>query len=135
MDNLYYTPEISEFYVGFEYDEFKWNIGEEGRFVTEIYDGYLPLKEDVEGTDGIEEYIKLNEVRVRYLDKSDIEELGFELKYSDSNLYKKEYYSLYYEKEHRICIMQTIGRPHVMFDGIINNKSELIKVLKMLNIK
>ena len=60
-NNLYYTPEISEFHVGFEYEVFDklhniWN--KENNFFLQQGD----FKD---------------EIRVKYLDQFDIESLGF----------------------------------------------------------
>ena len=66
--NKYYTPEIEEFYVGFEYEIYKHNqwVGDKlssGRHLdTEVDLGYKDIKPNV---------------RVKHLSRQCIEELGF----------------------------------------------------------
>ena len=78
-ENKYYTPEINEFYVGFEYEIFepddnrvyiwKKQVFNKFTFDSEIntYDGEMPF------------YAGLLEktIRVKHLDKQDLTELGF----------------------------------------------------------
>ena len=139
----YYTPEISEFFVGFEYetsylqdyDTWKKEILEEddAGYFQSIYSG-----------DAIP-----TEFRVKYLDKEDIESLGWkvfsdygagiEFKFEDKwKLVKVKYEGLTYSKnEIRIFENNSIfGEDYTsrLFIGNIKNKSELIKLLKQLQI-
>lgn len=93
----YYTPSIEEFHVGFEY-EFQlcveWNnekddFEDEGEWVKRIYNGGVILLEETlreydvykEGKrtflDAIDYYKESGWIRVKYLDKEDIESLGW----------------------------------------------------------
>ena len=128
-NNLYYTPTIEEFHVGFEY----YLLG--SKIIAEsIHDIELTLD---------------NPIQVKYLDQSDIESLnlnnfeitecvkeshveftwfkGIELfgliTFTDRMISFYEYD--YSTKEYSDCI----------FRGTIKNKSELIKLMKQLNIK
>lgn len=125
----YYTPEIEEFYIGFEYEI----CYDELWFVRNI--PFYPLVKDIQ-----------YKYRVKYLDKEDIESLGFSRISDDCfNLPIKEYRGRL-NQEIRILIRQTVliylamdmnyndKDNLVLFTGNIKNKSELIKLLKQLNI-
>lgn len=70
MEDRYYTPTIDEFYEGFEHEclllNNTWN---KEVFNHDLYNdyGYIELSE----------FIKKEKIRVKYLDKEDIESLGF----------------------------------------------------------
>ena len=125
-NNLYYTPTISEFYVGFEYEEYQ--------FLTRDWKTVKC------------EFIKPNTTidpkwfRVKTLNQSDIESLGWEFKKlnNNGNLYQKGIYFLY-QKDNGINIEDRIGKSLIesthYFYGTIKNKSELIKLMQQLNIK
>lgn len=71
MENKYYTPDISEFCVGFEYE------------VEDLHDNLVDKvwkKEVLEVQDELltrKSWIGNLEARVKYLDKEDVESLGF----------------------------------------------------------
>ncbi len=92
MENKYYTPEISEFYVGFEYEK-----------KSGFMDGTVKSQEQYDTTEWIKEtstvgdspYIErtlngrnaekgLCGIRVKYLDQEDIESLGWHEMEADS---------------------------------------------------
>ena len=151
MENeKYYTPTIEEFYVGFEFEYYC----EEGsllskddsicEFRNESFDSDWAniMFDEYEHED--KEYIK-SHYRVKYLDKLDIESLGFKQK--DYNWYfvyeKNKTINLIYmvSKDNEIhitietnlSILET-GPFYNTFSGIIKNKSELKILLKQLNI-
>jgi hypothetical protein len=139
MEKKYYTPDISEFYVGFEYELFEDNswcrrIIEEPTRILMLYD-YYNLQ---------------TEVRVKYLDKEDIESLGFRLvkDYSDQLEYQTQirefdsgeyWFELTQDKEEKFITISyweetELGSiEQIVFQGLIKNKSELKKLLKSLN--
>lgn len=138
-DSKYYTPDLSEFHVGFEY-EYK-------------LDEWKPFKyqEDFEDPDYNELYFikyKLDEgfIRVKYLDCQDIEELGFTniddqgIAENNGYLFKKPSKSFqhnhinlrYWYNSNRV---QIIDSGIILFNGHIKNKSELIVLLKQLGIE
>jgi len=139
----YYTPEISEFYVGFEFE-----FGDKATEGTSTeWDTYIISNED-------SLYMWLKdplEKRVKYLDKEDIESLGFKLlePYKDKNqkLYFKDNITICYRhKEHILGMITTDPSkndyyseynkdPYSIHSIIIKNKSELIKLLKQLRIE
>lgn len=150
MKNKYYTPTIDEFHVGFE---FEYNTMSECGSSTKY------VKNVFKSTDNVDNLFKdlpndwYDLPRVKYLDKKDIESLGFTNKnhkeipskfsyykiIDDSNIYKIQVYwdMLLEERENLIRIYK--GRFHKypyreIFRGDIKNKSELKRLLKQLNI-
>ena len=153
----YYTPELEEFHHGFKY-EMKSRFG----------NGTIKTKEDFDNADWEEFICSSNTfpylerilnggnsknlppaLRVKYLDKYDIEELGWE--YSgmldvDLHTFKlhiqsepdtdiaKDYFHLRYE-DYTQRILITDGKyEHYRFFGEIKNKSELMILMKQLGI-
>ncbi len=136
----YYIPEIGEFHVGFEYFENETLVISDG---TEIEKFVFR---------GISKGIK-----VKYLDKEDIENLGFNdrkqyeknggllgqnvfCKIKKNEIFKIDAYWSYQrlERENLIRIFKgdLYNYPYQeIFRGDIKNKSELKKLLKQLNIK
>jgi hypothetical protein len=144
MENKYYTPEIEEFHVGFEYEmlqKSEW-----------IKDTYLCNSKLGVTFDDMPELAKLS--RVKYLDREDIESLGFEKdlgeryrrKVDDNLIYNiieiVPYYTMRQdERENLVRIyfikqindFEQLARSEI-FRGDIKNKSELKKVLKMIGL-
>lgn len=141
MENKYYAPSSEEFYIGFEYQEgnsairdniTEWldNVVEDKLHLKLLFDGYTHF-------------------RVKYLDRKDIESLGFN--YTKASGFRGN--KLYFEKESHGIILSPgiyeddfydvhiyqdsiLGLPVLTrFFGEVKNKSELKKLLKMLNIK
>ena len=136
-ENVYYTPEIEEFFVGFEYERRhelinhnkEWFSGEQ-----------IHIKSNLSY---IESEITNNRIRVKHLSKECIEELGFT---EYNGVYKKGNYCLDVLQKYN-CIQYEGPEYPVMifsykialdynciFQGTIKNKSELKKLLKQLNI-
>ena len=141
MENKYYTPTIDEFHVGFEYE-----IDNEKSIYSETHMNLF----------NINHKIKLNQIRVKYLDKEDIESLGWKVIESGKSPFTgKELYKFKINKEVgfntgtnwyledgytpgtiRITI-ENYGSWATSKDTInlfIKNKSELKKLMKQLNI-
>jgi len=136
-DNKYYIPTINEFYVGFEYEVLDKEFWIKKDDFSNSYDYedscfYGLLKDLDKGN-----------IRVKYLDKEDIESLGF-------NNYKEpmgEYdhtWSYGNSKEPKlkvwfnnpIPVVRVYNSfPSIAFQGIVKNKSELKKLMQQLNIK
>jgi hypothetical protein len=141
--NKYYTPSIEEFHVGFEYEysDLNHNLQGYGWFKTEyvIDDTLLGMIE-----------VGMNNYRVKYLDKEDIESLGFKLdleagKHSEGLWFKstikdildgEDDYLVFYPKNNTITIGSFIAYEEQMLVSDINikNKSELKRLLKQLGI-
>jgi len=120
--NKYYTPDISEFHIGFEYEfqntsRYAWkpNVIDESNIT--------PVIKDIQRGNTDYNY------RVKYLDVADIESLGF-----------KQYYEQYqFIKGNAIIVLKSdksilIESGMNKFYGKIKNKSELKKLLIQLNI-
>jgi hypothetical protein len=129
MENKYYTPELEEFHVGFEYQEL-WgleNINEE--WLPQIYDENDSIRTLCET------------LRVKCLDREDIESLGWkyvpDLSEGDGNM---RWYGLFKLNEFTITLGLIEGSEiirkgkNTIFEGVIKNKSELKKLMKQLNI-
>jgi len=136
MKNKYYTPEIEEFHVGFEYER--------------CDDGYNWIKDTYPRA---AEHIRLKNLipctRVKYLDREDIESLGFVCHATDERVFHNKngiiintewgspvkqgitlaIVSPVFDESKRNIIQE-----HYLFNGTIKNKSELKKLLKQLGI-
>ena len=141
----YYIPDISELYVGFEY---------QSMCIENAHWGICKVEEDFATPPYLYE-IENETIRVKYLDIGDIESLGFsketeKYKYgivSNSELIKIEGKTIYKiqwywhmdrsnrENLIRIYTGTLYNYPYTeIFRGDIKNKSELKKLLKQLNI-
>lgn len=158
MENKYYTPTIEEFYVGFEFEYLKNNKWKtSNNFVEELTEW------DIEATSTVEYKIEDNEVRVKYLDRQDIESLnwiyettnGIRTWYSldldhlsgvqDYFKYKCYGAILNHDTEMKLVHiyfdfeggmnLNNYNEHNSMVELNVKNKSELIKVMKQLNIK
>ena len=145
----YYTPDISEFYVGFEYES---NYNKSNWETTT-----LKYEDTVSFFDNYEYDAYPTEFRVKYLDIEDIKSFGFthtaSLKgYQENFRIEKLFRRLNEEHDdtmwqnvflqyapdiHRIIIRNEISdgsEDETFFEGIIKNKSELKRLLIQLNI-
>ncbi len=137
-NNSYYTPTIEEFHVGFEYEEFgnmnnwfKTQFGDSNsaEYNNELSECYWNIDH--------------NKIRVKHLDQSDIESLGFVEDKSNSEpdrlnleFIKDGYtYSIVLYDTTQIVIYKYKYKEEILFTGTIKNKSELIKLMQQLNIK
>ncbi len=139
----YYTPDISEFHVGFEYEY----LTAKDAWHKAIFEG-ITVYEDKENLflSDLKDIVALNEARVKYLDKEDIESLEFELKRSENNnsaYYKITQYRgednlcsiVYNEISNWLCVEITINKEgKTIFAGHIKNKSELRRLMQQLSI-
>ena len=135
----YYTPKIEEFHVGFEFEIWEThsklynrNI-DDSKWVRKTYDlrsiGFEKL------------YTRLFEkdVRVKYLDREDIESLGWVHEEDNLFSFKSEevtyYLILYTQFDNKIEIRCT--NPSVSYGNFLGNcknKSELKRVMEQLTI-
>ena len=136
-ENKYYTPEIDEFFVGFEFEELfkqKWN-----RLIPPPKDSpneWVKLKLDTSHSiSRIISKIKQDKVRVKYLDKQDLIELGFNKDPSGVRYFEFNGFQLYFDIHQDFNVTIYNDDSIIVFQGDVKNKSELIKVLKMLGIK
>ena len=82
-EDKYYTPSIEEFHVGFEYEELEfiytdkgWYTEKKNKFVKKVFVGTNYL-ESYYLTERVKRGLFNSSIRVKYLDKEDIEDLGF----------------------------------------------------------
>ncbi len=136
-NNKYYTPELSEFHIGFEFEylnKTKWKkqIVTLNNFPSFPY-GYMESLETLEYG-----------VRVKFLDKKDIESFGFKYnKKQDLYISNKTYLGVSCGDDKKLCIFydsndnnmliyfrDNTGYEFERFDGFIKNKSELKNLLE-----
>lgn len=140
----YYTPEIEEFYVGFEFEvkDNDWHpciIGGYSDYDIVALDEILSPCMDVD----------LKKFRVKHIDKKDIESLGFFCHATDERVFHnkngiiintgwgspvKEGITLAVVSPVFDESKMNIIHEHYLFNGTIKNKSELKKLLKQLGI-
>lgn len=149
MESNYYTPTIEEFHVGFECEwrrfEEDWHGGKINSSI-ELYDAAIEYEAGENQT---------YEYRVKYLDKEDIESLGWvidkKLCVEDGILpyfvFNKGSHELsffcYKDLNKRLLRIYKIKKDdldlessrHLRFSGTIKNKSELKVLLKQLGIE
>lgn len=147
INREYYTPKIEDLFVGYECeyraksyqskDKTEWHpwkeiVCEESFMARGCSESYYPS--DIE-------------IRTKYLDKEDIESLGF--KYDEK---KEEFISnktylgigigddkkihIFYDEYRRLTIyyQENRGEVHVVFDGKCTSINELKKIMSYLNI-
>jgi len=135
----YYTPEIEEFHVGFEYEMLE--MGSKTKYNPATLDKWDDLTGDYDSSTLLYEIARGRQlVRVKYLDREDIESLGF--KHVNGLVYDlpETNISLWYNfslvtPSNSVTIRKKEGS--MLFDVAVvpvKNKSELKRLLKQLNI-
>jgi hypothetical protein len=141
MEDKYYIPSIEEFYVGFEYEGLvDYNVNDT-TWVSKTCNNFMWHSNELWKL-----LMKnINSFRVKYLDREDIESLGWifleDRGMSEYNgnvfikndiIFQQANYELrYWYNVRRLKIERING---IIFDGIIKNKSELKVLLKQLDI-
>lgn len=135
ISKKFYVPDISEFHVGFEY-EIKTSSG---IWISTAANNLSAIRDIIET-------FEEKDIRVKYLDKEDIESLGWEFEKEDVRLsilnFKLRNFKLSYDlfEEDKYNLILSISE-HVSttsqfrFISPIKNKSELKKLMKQLNIE
>ena len=150
MKNKYYTPTKEEFYIGFEYelrdlDGSKTTLSNNPNKHVFIYKNVFEKKTALfEDFNIINIRLSDNKIRVKYLDRSDIEDLGFTIKTTSYGIYYiKGEYKIEYSWNKKLIISQQNkllktesfeNEGNILFIGDVKNKSELKILLKQLNI-
>jgi len=144
MTKKYYTPKIEEFHVGFEYEqgmEFKNKISwsKQKWLITSWGD-----------KDGLQHVINTKRVRVKHLDREDIGNEGWKgdsqfLSFKNAICFHNgERLLIFRPKTGGVCItarivgLEEVGKEaplNNLFNGTINNKSELRKILIQTGVK
>lgn len=123
----YYTPDISEFHVGFEF-QFRTLNGWEKRSCKEYdFSNYA-------NPEGIEGHLKEDRLRVKHLDIEDILSFGFTVvdEYDDlgqATFEKGEWFVVWTKDATEIHYGEDM-----VFCGKLKNKSEFGRILKQLEI-
>lgn len=158
MEEGYYIPDITEFHVGFEYELIPSrgfivvnfedpNEKTETLWATDYEKGIFGIK-DVEpygsALASISSGIREGKCRVKYLDKEDIEELGWYFTKlhpgTSSHEFEFDKYNLDFDPHFndkwnlRIYDGEDCDNEFNYFSGFVRNKSELSKLMKRLNI-
>ncbi len=156
----YYTPTIDEFYEGFEFeylnivhsypvkliDSNKLKITGEG-VETSSWDkatyhskffAYPDADEEWGVGNNLKNYIEIKEVRVKRLDKQDLEELGF-LSTEKEHVFKHKQWTIRivnwcHVNGAAMYITEYLDAANInlVFKGFARNKSELSKILKLV---
>ena len=143
MENKYYSPSIEEFRVGFRYELLK-----NDEWIAEVVsEDTITLGDYDRNTDLYPILYNHVKVRVKYLAKSDIEELGwlscgydkdgrtfdiYNLTINNCDYYLKDYAAHGYND---IKIMKMIeNSSKCLFHGTIKNYNELEMIMKMLGV-
>lgn len=136
MGSKYYTPTIEEFYIGFEYEQYIISHRREGKASTWVQMKIQELEDllECENSLSLEGNIDAKYVRVKILDREDIESLGFTTLHEESFLFKSRFHLTINVNYIHISDNFHNGT-RVVFDGIIKNKSELKRLMVQLGIK
>ncbi len=139
-ENKYYIPTIEEFHVGFEYETYV--AGSNTEYKKMAYSLTSPLVHNAYAQ-GLQE----GWIRVKYLDKEDIESLGWKFGTTFKNLevfHKNSNVLFFNSKSLDISISEPISSnknetmkerlTQSIFCGTLKNKSELKKLMQQLNI-
>lgn len=159
MENEYYTPTIEEFHIGFEYEyksfiyeyqvehlggkSFKVLTNPKSKFdwVKCVFKGddFLYFDDD-QIQSNLNMFIEEKSIRIKYLDKEDIESFGFQhmigYVYNLVDKNKGPFRLEYFENDNLLSIFypEYYKNGEQLFKGIIKNKSELKVLLKQLNL-
>lgn len=153
MENKYYTPNIKEFHIGFEFEMFIDNMNDwvNGTISPFSFTCKNNLHQKENEFDKILYYLRKDKIRVKYLDKKDIESLGFKMVCNDSSsltFSNKAHEKFNIIKDSIILDLFTntkVGNyisivysetKSILFRGNIKNKSELnilLIQLKLIN--
>ena len=136
MDTKYYTPDISEFHVGFEYERMNGTDWEKAELTNVDCWGTTArgYENEFEEIDSL-----IIPVRVKCLDKEDIESFGFE--HDQTTKDGSYFYSGTLITENQWCInlkdftidiYDINSKSDFRFNGLVKNKSELKQILKMI---
>jgi hypothetical protein len=163
MENKYYTPEIEEFCIGFEYEHlakrYLWylnGLGPKDEWLKETFSGGGGQDGETEVYE-LDHLIKDEAVRVKHLNREDIESFGWKdnevhtghagehywiekavMKHGNRSQFE-ELHLIHQPYNGWVLIWQvmrlTIGdSDSVRFSGVIKNKSELKRILKQIGV-
>jgi hypothetical protein len=121
MENKYFTPDIEDICIGYELEHLSAA-------------GYITTKFEIDSSlPALQELIKLNQVRVPYLTKEQIEAEGWER--TGGILYRKNNYDLGYREDNKRLKIATIGKDsYNLFIGECKDINTFRKIIKLLGI-
>lgn len=147
----YYTPEIEEFYIGFEFEyrprlqngiiaqihkDFEYG----NKWLTTTFNNKLREKDFIKWLyeeagqpvtlRGVEEFLQGDAIRVKYLDAEDIESLGF--KRAPANSFTNNEYKIIRNGRQVGIAREDSGL--YCFLGTIKNKSEFKRILTQIGV-
>jgi hypothetical protein len=117
MTAKYYIPETQDFHKGFEFEWFQ-NEFEKLTFA-------ITTDDDL---DIIDDEIREGKIRVKCLDKEDIESLGW-IQNNNIDSFSINGFDLLFSKNNWITIYEDKGADEYSYRGYIKNKSELKKIM------
>lgn len=135
MELKYYVPKLSEFRIGFEYFQSD-TYAEPINLVRKIYNGGISVA-------ALNIYLYEDcVIYAKYLDEQDIIDLGFEPSPDEPNEWFSSFkgndsIQLYFNNKidnPNLGLGISIYNYDLIFDGYVKNKSELIILLKQLDI-
>lgn len=129
----YYTPEIEEFHIGFEYEIFEdWDIYEEKTWHKQVFG---KNGDDPEGL-GYVHSDNLEIFRVKHIDREDCLSLGLKERIwcNGSGYFYMGNYTIGIHSIHLFCTVSQddSGNNIMRFSGNLKNKSELKRVLQQV---
>lgn len=138
-ENKYYTPELNEFHIGFEYEIFN---EEDEIWEKKVFPNDYICSGTEDSPDLVELfYSGLKDTRVKYLDREDIEDLGFTFYKESDNRFNGDVIMTYFNDELQLILSHISAKNTVVVytdKGLnklsfkIKNKTELKKLLNQL---
>lgn len=142
-ESKYYTPKIEDFHVGFQFEEIIFGSNNEWTKVT-----MTSFKDSYDTKYGVsypEGYIQARYIRVKFLDREDIESLGWNIYDDNQHAYsfEEEFYMEFMETPNgNVSIYRLSLECHYcghgkrcVFEGRVKNISDMKKVMEMVGIK
>jgi hypothetical protein len=129
-DNKYYTPELGEISSDFEFEVYN----SKDRFFFEGAEGWYKTKMDygvLGNLPNLQRLILDKQIRVQVLNKENIEAEGFKRDSGDYDFIKDQYQIELIDG--KVYITDQFGARDLFF-GVIKNRSELRKILKMIGV-
>ena len=127
MENKYYLPKIEELHIGFECEINQSEINKNFKWCEYVIGTDY---ENITIARAVSEVNK-NGIRVKYLDRQDIESFGFKL---FENMPSRFHYNKYELDVDYLNVIRIEYDCNYIFKGRIKNKSELKKLLIQLEI-
>lgn len=124
-ESKYYTPSIEEFHVGFEYEIIaKDVINNDSIWIKHINPYRIEM---------LESFIENKQIKVKYLDRSDIESLGWKQFADHDHTFNFGEYQIDVQYDNQFTQIYDF-KSSIIFEGIIKNRSELKRLMKQLQI-